>query len=135
MTFIALDGVSSQIKNSSSILTNPHLPNGIVATGYEGLRLLIEIQNGMYDVCSWHYGSIFEAGIKAPGVLCNEFQHSSYILTCGTTSNGIISTITILLATSENLAVRVECEIGLINPTIETVAALNLTVTGEMCFV
>ena len=96
---------------------------------------MIEIQNGMYDACSWHYGSIFEAGILVPGNPCNEFQDSRYILTCGATSNGIISTITILLATSENHTVRVECDIGVINPTIKIVAALSLTVAGEMCLV
>ena len=120
---------------SSSIQTNPLLPNRIVATGYEGLQLIIEIPNGMYDVCFWHYGNIFEAGIISPAVSCNEFQELRYILTCATARNGIISTITILLATSENLAVRVDCDIGIINPTIETVAAFSLTVSKEMCFV
>ena len=53
----------------------------------------------------------------------------------GATSNGIISAITILLATNESLTVRVECDIGVINPTIEIVAAFNLTVAGKMRFV
>ena len=116
-------------QQSPTVQTNPTLSNRTIATGYVGLQLSVQVQRGMYHACLWRYGNLL-ADIFTSSIPCNNNDGEGYELNCTNSNNLITSTLTILLATSESLTARVDCQKSPVESAI-TVTSLNLTVSGE----
>ena len=116
---------------SPTIQTNPTLPNNTIASGYVGLQLHAQVQSGMYHVCTWHYGNIVVADLFTLFIPCNNNDGEGYELNCTNINNLINSTLTILLATSESLTVRVDCQEDPLVSTVENIASFNLVVSSK----
>ena len=77
---------------SSYITTEPSLSHDTVATGYPGLKMIIEIEASSYQTCSWYYGNTFLASIFNRGVVsCTDRTEQLFDLTCAGDINDTIT--------------------------------------------
>ena len=128
-----LGHTSIQAQLSSTIQTNPVLPDYRLATGYVGLQLTIRLDRGPYEECSWYFGDwrvILSA--KPFNEPCfEEDNQTNYTLTCSGTDDSITSSLTVLHAAVMSVPVRVGCQRDLAeSSTFVELDSFNLNVTG-----
>ena len=118
---------------SSGITTEPSLFHDTVATGYPGLKMIIEIEASSYQTCSWYYGNTFLASIFNRGVVfCADRTEQLFDLTCaGDIDNSITATATFISDVGRDDSGMYEVRCRMVDLTELIVAQTEIIVSGN----
>jgi len=133
-SFICTD-INVEAQFSSTINTIPHLPNGIVTTGYTGLQVVSVFDPLEFPYCRWRYldqslrrtVELFSSG----KLYCEDRDMTpNFPLLCAESEGIINSTLILMFPLQTNFTVSVECASSIIE-TYENLISTNVIVTSK----
>jgi len=128
----------SYVPDTSTITTNPILPEKTLATNFTGLQLISMIDDiDVYHGCNWSFLEVGTSGysglffFRTANILCQNLTvESKYHQSCRNENNQIITTVIIFSMIKGNVSYTITCFDETNN--VQYRDNISLTVTGNV---